>query len=366
MKQLWDESLSLYSQGKLDEALELMLQVETHAPGNGWLLANIGVVYRDKGELGRAEQYLRRACATLPDNPSAHFNLALTLLRGGRLEEGFQEYEWRWRISQFQEQHYKFSQPVWRGEPLEGRRILLYGEQGAGDTVQFVRYASLVRMAGADVTIYALAELGRLMSWMDGGYRVNQGIEFDFVCPLMSLPQRFGSGLNSIPPPARFWIPGELQARWAARLRSGRMNVGVVWAGNPKHPNDRDRSLPAQLFVPLTRLPGIQCWSLQVGPRAADIPEGVVSLAEELTDFGETAAAILGMDLVVTADTAVAHIAGSLGKRVWLLAAHNCDWRWLLDREDSPWYPSLRIFRRKYPGDWNEVMERVAQRMIVE
>jgi len=363
----WDDSLNFYGEGKLDEALDRMLALESRKPKNPYLLANIGVVYRDSGDLVRAEQYLRRAFSLAPGDSKIRFNLALTLLRGGRLREGFREYECRWRIPEFQKLHREFAQPLWTGEPLNGRRILLYGEQGAGDAIQFVRYAPLVRAAGGEVIVEVLPSLERLMRWMGGKHRVvsalTEGVRFDLHCPLMSLPHRFGTEIDSIPAPARFSIPAPLLAKWAARLRTDRKSVGVVWAGNKDHPNDRDRSIPADCFLPLTRLPGIQCWGLQVGPRTADTPDSAIDLAPELTDFGETAAVISALDLVITVDTAVAHLAGSLGKPVWLLAAHACDWRWMMDREDSPWYPSLRIFRRKYRGEWSDVIERVASEL---
>jgi len=349
LKALWDLSVRLSGECRYDDALVCMRALESFVPENPRLLANAGVVYRDNGDLVRAEQYLRQACALLPDDPSMHFNLAMTLLRAGRLQEGFREYEHRWRIPQFQEQHRKFSQPLWTGEPLDGRRILIYGEQGAGDAIHFVRYAPLVRSAGGDVVIEVLPHLESLMGWMDGGYRIvnalTKDVQFDAQCPLMTLPLRFGTELDSIPPPAGFSIPAAMQAQWAERLRTGRKGVGVVWAGNPKHPKDRDRSLPAELFLRLSDLPGIRCWSLQVGPPAANTPEGLGNLAQELVDFG---------------DTAVAHLAGSLGKPVWLLLAYASDWRWLLDREDTPWYPSMRIFRQKRPHAWREVLDRVA------
>jgi hypothetical protein len=365
IKSLWEESIRLHGQCRYHDALDRMRRLEAHAPDNARLLANIGMVYRDNGDLLSAEQYLRKASVLLPDDPAIHFNLALTLMRAGRLQEGFDEYEWRWKVQQFAEQHRQFSQPLWCGEPLEGRRILIYGEQGAGDAIQFVRYAPLVREAAGDVMIEVLPHLERLMGWMDGRYPIvnalTKDVQFDLQCPMMSLPKRFGTELDSIPAPARFSIPADVQAKWTNRLRTGRKNMGVVWAGNPKHPNDRDRSLSAPSFLPLTRLAGIQYWSLQVGPPAADTPDGVVNLAEELTDFGETAAAISALDLVITVDTAVAHLAGSLGKPVWLLAAYTSDWRWLLDREDTPWYPSMKIFRQQRPGDWSDVIDRVVR-----
>jgi len=357
----------LHGQGRYGEALDCLHALEPRLPDHPGLLSNLGVVCRDSGDLARAEQYLRRACAARPNHPATHYNLALTLLRAGRLREGFHEYEWRWQVRQFAEQRREFPQPLWQGEPLDGRRILIHGEQGAGDAIQFVRYAPLVRDAGGEVTVEVLPHLERLLGWLDGGYRIvnalSAGSRFDVQCPLMSLPGRFGTELDSIPPPARFSIPAALQAKWAGRLRTGRTAVGVVWAGNPKNYNDGARSLPAHHLLPLTRLSGIQCWSLQVGPAAADTPGGIVNLAEDLTDFGETAAVIAGLDLVIAADTAVAHLAGSLGKPVWLLLAYASDWRWMLDREDTPWYPSMRIFRQKRPGEWGDVMERVASEL---
>ena len=364
MKALSERANTLFGQARYDEALVCLLALEKMLPDNPQLLSNLGVVYRDSGDLGRAELYFRRLCQERPDDAAAHFNLAVTLLRAGRLREGFREYEWRWQVAQFAAQRREFRQPLWRGEPLEGRRILLWGEQGAGDGIQFARYAPLVRKAGGEVTLEVLPHLERLAAWMDGEYPVvnalTTGVEFDVHCPLMSLPDRFATELDSIPPPARFVIPDGLRAKWAGRLRTGRRAVGLVWATNPSYLNNAARSVPAGYFPPITRLPEIQWWGLQVGPAAAEAPERVVNLGDELIDFAETAAAISALDLVITVDTAVAHLAGSLGKPVWLLLMYAPDWRWMLSREDSSWYPTMRLFRQKTPGDWGEVMARVA------
>ena len=377
---LWDRAIALFGQGQYGESLDCLRTLEARLPDNPQLLSNLGVVYRDSGDLARAEQYFRRVCSARPDDPAAHFNLAITLLRAGRLREGFHEYEWRWQVAQFAPQRRQFPQPLWRGEPLSsgsgidgsgssigGRRVLIYGEQGAGDAIQFVRYAPLVRNAGGKMTLEVLPHLERLMSWLEGGYPVvnalSAGVEFDVQCSLMSLPQRFGTELDSIPPPARFSIPAALRAKWAARLRTERMAVGVVWAANPTYLNNATRSVPPREFLPLTQLSGVQCWSLQVGPAAAETPGGMTNLAEELIDFAETAAVICELDLVITVDTAVAHLAGSLGKPVWLLLAYAPDWRWMLGREDTPWYPTMRLFRQKRPGEWGDVVERVLEEL---
>jgi hypothetical protein len=320
---LWSRAVGLFEESRYRESLDCLRTLEASLPDNPRLLSNLGLVYRDSGELARAEHYFRRVLTARPDDAAAHFNLAVTLLRAGQLREGFEEYEWRWQVAQFAPQRREFSQPLWRGEALAGRRILIWGEQGAGDGIQFARYAPMVRAAGGDVILEVLPHLERLTSWMEGGYRVvnalSAGVEFDVQCPLMSVPQRFGTDLGSIPPPARFAIPDGLRAKWAARLRTARIRVGLVWAVNPSYPNNGPRSVPAGELLPLARLPGVQCWGLQVGPAAAETPEGVVNLAEELIDFAETAAVVSELDLVITVDTAVAHLAGSLDKPVWLL-----------------------------------------------
>jgi len=363
-KALWDRGIALYSEGQYSQALACLHALEPIFKDDPRLLSNLGVVYRDSGDLVRAEQYFRRVCAVRPTDPAAHFNLAVTLLRAGKLRQGFSEYEWRWQVPQFAPQKRQFRQPLWRGEPLAGRRILIWSEQGAGDGIQFARYAPLVRDSGGEPILEVLPHLERLISWMDGGYMavnaLSTGVAFDVHCPLMSMPERFGTELDSIPHPARFSLPGDSPAKWSARLCGPGMSVGLVWAANPAYANNAARSIPAALFAPLTRMPGIRCWGLQVGPAAAETPPGLVNLADELVDFAETAAVISGLDLVISVDTAVAHLAGSLGKPVWTLLTYASDWRWLLDREDTPWYPTMRLFRQKHPGDWSEVMERVA------
>jgi tetratricopeptide (TPR) repeat protein len=365
IQMLWDQATALFGEGRYGEAIDCLRALEPRLADHPQLLANLGVMYRDSGDLARAEQYFRRLCALRPRDAAAHFNLAVTLLGAGRWREGFREYEWRWQVAQFAAQLRRFPQPVWRGEPLDGKRILLWGEQGAGDGIQFLRYAPMVRNAGGAVILEVLPHMERLVSWMEGGYRVvnalTKDVEFDVHCPLMSLPERFGTEPGSIPRPTCFTIPAEARARWAARMRTGGKNAGLVWAANPSYGNNSKRSVPGHLFEPLTQMPDVRCWGLQVGPAAAETPEGLVNLADELIDFGATAAIICELDLVITVDTAVAHLAGSLGKTVWVLLSYASDWRWLLDREDTPWYPTMRLFRQTRPGEWGDVIERVMQ-----
>ena len=357
----------LFASGRYAEALAALHALEVRMPDSLPLLSNLGIVYRDSGDLVRSEQYFRRVCAAQPEDAAAHFNLALTLLRAGRLREGFAEYEWRWQVAQFAPQRREFPQPLWRGEPLAGRRILLWGEQGAGDAIQFSRYAPLVRAAGGEPILEVLPHLERLMSWMEGGYRVvnalTLGVGFDVHCPLMSLPVRFVTELDSIPPPARFQVPATARDQWAARFGTESRSVGLVWAVNPTYANNLSRSVPGHLFSAFMRVASVRCWGLQVGPAAADAPQGLVNLDADLLDFAETAAVISASDLVITVDTAVAHLAGSLGKPVWVLLTYASDCRWLLDRADSPWYPAMRLFRQTRPGKWGDVVERVAREL---
>jgi hypothetical protein len=364
---LWQRATELHGQGAYAEALAIMHTVEARLPGSLAVLSGLGVVYRDGGDLDRALDYLRRAVALQPEDAAAHFHLAVALLRAGIWHEGFREYEWRWRVEQFAAQRRKFDVPEWTGKPLAGRRILLHGEQGAGDAIQFVRYARLVRAAGGEVLIEILPHLERLMSWLDGGFPVSTILApasgYSLHCPLMSLPQRLGTEIYSVPPPARFRIPPASAERWAKRLGGAARNVGLVWSANPAYYNNAARSLPANLLAPLVRLPGVRFWSLQVGSAACEIPEGITDLSAELTDFAETAAVLSQLNLVITVDTAVAHLAGSLGVPTWLLLHYASDWRWLLGRDDTPWYPGMRLLRQPAPGAWNEVAARVESQL---
>ena len=371
VQELWNRGAAMYNLGRYREAVRWMRELEPLRPRDVHLLANLGIMLRDAGELAASEEYFRRACAIEPDNAAVHYNLALTLLRAGQYREGFREHEWRWRSSAFQAQCRQFARPAWDGRPLAGQRILLYGEQGAGDNLQFMRYAPLVRAAGGQVVLEVLPPLERLTRWMEGGYEtvtaLTPGAEYEWQCPLMSLPHLFGTEIGALPPPARFEIPREVRERWAARIPPGGLRVGMVWAGNPKHMNDRWRSVPLAYLLRLLEAREARLFSLQMGGAAEELAAGiarqVVDLRPEIGDYGDTAAAIAALDLVITVDTSVAHLAGSLGKPVWNLVAYASDWRWQMEREDTPWYPSMRIFRQKRPGDWGGVMDRVVSEL---
>jgi hypothetical protein len=295
----------------------------------------------------------------------------MTLLLLGRLAEGFAEYEHRLAP---RPAHIP-GPPVWRGEPLEGWTILLHAEQGIGDTIQFVRYLPEVARRGAGrVLLAAPPTFARLLAGLPGLDALvrpedRAEVRAHVHCPLLSLPHVLGTTtVETIPAPTPY-LRAEPAAltRWRERLADLRgLRVGLVWAGNPRHQNDRNRSIAPERLAPLLRVRGVSWVSLQLGAPVERLreqaPEGavLVDIAPELTDLAETAAAIVQLDLVVAVDTAVAHLAGALGRPVWVLLPAVPDWRWLLGREDSPWYSTMRLFRQQRAGDWDGVVARIA------
>jgi Flp pilus assembly protein TadD len=363
---------ALWSLARNQEALECLHIVEAALPRDSATMLAIGGVLLELGRVPEARVYMRRACDLAPESAVAHYSLGVVLLLEGDYREGFREYEFRWGVRELAGNRKPFPKPRWDGLALSGSRVLLHAEQGAGDTIQFVRYADFVKATGGKAILLAPASLGRLLSWLPGCEiaALNEPLpDFDFHCPLVSLPLLAGTDKNSIPPPARFVIPAEVELKWSGVFgeKTG-LRVGLCWAGAPDHRNDRNRSFPCRVFAPLISSPlvppeaaGTEWFSLQVGPAAAQIAEPglrgkIRDLSPLLTDYAETAGAITQLDLVITADTSVAHLAGSLGKPVWVLTPFAPDWRWLLERADSPWYPSMRLFRQPAAGDWESVI----------
>ncbi|MGQ9370228.1 tetratricopeptide repeat protein [Azospirillum sp. ST 5-10] len=338
-------------------------------------LNNLGIIALDLGRLAEAETAFRAVLEVRPDDADAHFNLSLVLLKSGRLAEGWEEYEWRWRTRQLAAP--TLGRPPWQGEDPAGRTILLHAEQGHGDTLHFVRYAPLLAARGARVVLLVQPALKRLVARLPGLAAVCGAGEtlpaFDRHAPLMSLPRLFGTTLDSIPAACPYLsAPAEAVARWEGRLpQDGRVRVGLVWSGDPRpgvvraNLTDRRRSVPLDAFAPFARIPGVRFVSLQKGAAAAQAktpPPGMdlVDWMDEAGDFADTAGLVERLDLVITVDTSVAHLAGGLGKPVWVLSRFDSCWRWLEGREDSPWYPTLRFFRQPAPGDWDGLFERVA------
>ncbi|WP_448204560.1 tetratricopeptide repeat protein [Azospirillum sp. sgz302134] len=360
------QAASMARRDGLEEAADAYRVALALKPDEPDLWMNLGAVRQEQGEPERAVRNYARTLALAPDHAEARFNLGLALLQLGRFERGWVEQEARWKQKRFSSPARNFAQPQWMGEPLEGRTILLHAEQGFGDTIQFVRYAPMVAQRGGRVLLEVPRALMRLCAGLPGVARLIAAGEplppFDLHCPLMSLPLAFGTTLSTIPAAPSYLDtdPAEV-VRWGARLAGGEgRRVGLVWAGNPSHGNDRNRSLPVEALRPLLAVPGVRFFGVQAGEARRAIPEGVEDLMDGVRDFADTAAILRNLDLLVAVDTATAHLAGALGLPVWLLLPFAPDWRWLLGRDDSPWYPTMRLFRQPERGDWGAVVERVA------
>jgi Flp pilus assembly protein TadD len=339
------------------------------SPANAGIQANLGSVLREVGRLDEAVETLERAIQLQPDYAEAHWDLAFARLLQGDFTSGFAEYEWRWRRTDFPPRH--FTAPLWRGENLAGRTLLVHAEQGAGDAIQFVRFASLVAELGARVVLECPRALVALFESVEGVQRViargDPLPEFDWHVPLMSLAHRLGSILNSLaarvpylrPPPDRRVPLPPTRGNHPAALR-----IGLVWRRHPQHRNDGRRSIPLTALEPLFTATDVAFYSLQVAPTAdfsgeAGHQNSLINLENLIHDFSDTAALIEQLDLVIAVDTSVAHLAGALACPVWVLLPFAPDWRWLLDRDDSPWYPTMRLFRQPMPGDWTSVVQSV-------
>jgi len=349
------------------EAKTVLWHALTLRPDYPEVYLNLGFLSLEQLEIEQAERHYREAIALDPELAMAHTLLGQMLLLQGRLAEGWEAQEWRWRWKDFPSPVRSFTQPQWRGEAVAGARIFLHAEQGFGDTLQMLRYVPLVARLGGVVTLEVHPELKRLAATLDGVSGVlargETLPEFDSHCPLMSLPLVFATTLATIPATIPYLHP---QAEWVAPIfaESGRrLKVGLVWAGNPKNRRDGKRSLPLSALAPLFAVERVSFYCLQRGA-ASDDPElkgfPFAGFLGPAGDFADTAAVLCSLDLIVTADTAVAHLAGALGKTVWVVLPRVPSWRWLLDREDSPWYPTARLFRQRVAGDWAPVIQSVA------
>ncbi|MBF0249255.1 MAG: tetratricopeptide repeat protein [Alphaproteobacteria bacterium] len=354
--------------GELEEAEALCRGIlETH-PDVVETLNNLGDILQAQGRVDEAEALFRRVLELAPDHAEGHHNLAVLLLLKGDLKAGWAHYEWRWLAKDFPSERRNFPKPLWRGEDLAGRTILLYVEQGLGDAVQFVRYAPRVAARGGRVIVECPPVLKRLFETLDGVAQVIARGDalpaFDVQCPFLSLPGILSPDLASIPAATPYVHPDPSDGKtWRERLSgvSGK-KVGLAWAGSPHHTNDRERSVPLSRLEPLSRVPGCTLFSLQIGESArqlADIDFPVADLTGDIGDYADTAAFIDQLDLVVTVDTSVAHVAGALGRPTWVMLPHAPDWRWMLDRDDTPWYPNMRLYRQESRRDWDGVLARL-------
>jgi tetratricopeptide (TPR) repeat protein len=367
------KGILLHTEGRFAEAVAAFEEAE--AAGHHAAASNRGNSLLDLDRIDEAIAAHERAVELEPHSPGAQYNLAMTRLRLGDWERGWQGYEARWNFREVHRGPRIFPQPRWKGEALAGRRVLLHAEQGLGDTIQFCRYLPLVTARGGTAILQVQQAVERLMASLP---TVRAGLaqtallgqkppEFDLECPLMSLPMVFGTTVQTVP-----WLGAYLGAdpeltmsmhQKFPSIRPG-ARVGIAWAGNPRYKADSRRSTQLSSLLPLLRTPSITWISLQKGEPADQLQTlpGDIFVwdgSSQDTDLAEAAALIATLDLVVTTDTCIAHLAGAMGKPVWILLPYHADWRWMQKIETTPWYPTAQLFRQKQPGDWAELAERV-------
>jgi tetratricopeptide (TPR) repeat protein len=369
------QGILLHTEGRFTEAVEAFTRAE--ALGSKAASSNRGNSLLD---LGRVEEALRaheKAFERDPGNPGALYNLSLTRLRMGDWERGWPGYEARWKFREVHRNPRVFKQPRWKGELLNGQRVLLHAEQGLGDSIQFCRYATLVTARGGVAILQVQKPVMRLIKTLPavraGKVEIAElgalPTSFDLECPLLSLPAILGTTVETVPWPGAYLgaDPELVQEKWMQfpSRTSEKMNlrVGITWAGNARYKADRLRSTRLETLLPLLRTSGITWVSLQKGEAAeqlADLPKDVFVWdgCSQDRDLAEAAAVIATLDLVITTDTCIAHLAGAMGKPVWILLSHLADWRWMQQIETTPWYPTARLLRQRAPGDWAGVMER--------
>ena len=361
--------------GDTGTAAELLRQAIARAPRLAEAHASLGAVLTAEGRLPEAIAACNGAIAADPGFAPGWWNRAVARLLAGDLEGGFEDAEWRKRHSRFAGDFSALTGPEWTGGPLAGQHLLVHAGQGMGDTIQFARYLPALVARGARVTLACAAALVPLLSRIEGVEVVARADGLpphDLWVDQMSLPHLLG--VETVPHADGYLAADPVRvAAWRREIGMG-VRIGLVWAGNPGHANDRHRSLPpgaaARLLRPIQRIaaavPRLRLVALQLGPRHGElVPLGIPHLAAELPDFAATAALVSALDLVVTVDTAVAHLAGALGRPAWVMLPHAPDWRWQLVRSDSPWYGALRLFRQPTPGDWDSVVRAVAAALRV-
>ena len=363
-------------QRRLEKAIfcyEKAVQIE---PGNAAAYNNMGSAFQDQGKVDMAIEKFDQALRLRPEHADTHFNRALALLVRGDFLEGWKGYEWRFKKPDWKSAYpEQYKVPRWDGSCFAGKRLLVHHEQGHGDNLQFIRYLPMVKARGGTVIFESSRPLLRLFRNFSGidelleSAPANSSSEdFDLYIPLLSFPGIFRTTLETIPGKVPYLCADPREAElWEMRLGNGGFKVGIVWAGNPEHKNDHNRSCALDHFLPLADIPGVRLYGLQKGITADDRASNQKILAdnlgEHLDDFANTAGVLENLDLLISVDTSVAHLAGAMGRPVWLMLPFAPDWRWLLNREDSPWYPTMRLFRQERPGSWDSVIRRMAKEM---
>ncbi len=351
--------------------LKKALEIDPKYKNSHLAYYNLGVYYDDKREIMQALESYNKSIELEKDFFEAHWNKSLLLLLLGKFKEGWEEYEYRFMKNNSANLR-TFDRPKWDGSSLEGKRILVVSEQGFGDNIQFIRYIPLVKEKKGYIILECNKKLINLFKtiteideFVEKEDNCIQNIEFDLYINLMSLPKIFDTQLENVPnkiPYLRSNI--NYRGKFKENFNKNKFKIGIVWAGNTNQMNDEYRSTTFDKFKILKQIPGILLFSLQKEKAASqlDDPE-VIDLSKDINDFEDTASIIKELDLIISVDTSVAHLAGAMGKPVWTLLAFNSDWRWLLERKDSPWYPSMKLFRQKKLGDWDSVFKEICEEL---
>jgi tetratricopeptide (TPR) repeat protein len=359
----------LHRMARYEEALAVTGYGLEKSPHDANLILLSGQILIGLQRLDEAAQRLKAAVDAMPEDPWPHLGMALIHMLQGELLEGFAEYRWRKKLPECQP--HRFPQPYWWGGDAVGKTILVYAEQGLGDVLHFARYLPLLVGKGARVLLACEPALHPLLRGMEGVTLVQPNVrpEFDCHVSLLDLPNLFGTRLDTIPASIAY-LHAPKNHHLPPPSPGCRLRVGIVWAGNPKHNNSRNRDCAVEQFLPLAGYRGVEIFGLQVGePGAALTACGgdvlIAPLGSHLRDMGVTASVMAELDLVITVDTAAAHLSGALGRPTWLLLPYAPDWRWMLGRKDTPWYPGMRLFRQPQPNDWDGVFAAVGQAIDV-
>jgi uncharacterized protein (TIGR03032 family) len=356
---------------RYEEASAYLEQVVQTEPEKAEAFNSLGYITSRQRQLHKAISHWERAIELQPNYVQAHVNLGMNLLQTGDYPRGFAEYEWR-PLNGFRCPH-----PKWDGHPIPEKTLLIYTEQGVGDAIQFARYLPLATRRCKNLILACPADLMPIFATISGIAQIREKekiavAEFDTYLPLMSLPYVFATTLDTIPASVPYLDAAALRRRKenpALSLSDSEFpRIGIVWAGSPTNRTDRHRSCPLSEFLPILDVSGVSFFSLQKGDRHQDLSDlpsqvRVQDMEPQLRDFGDLAVIIDQLDLVISVDTSVAHVAGALGKPVWVLLSHVADWRWMLEGETTPWYPTMRLFRQTRPGDWEGVIERVTEEL---
>ncbi|MEG4806376.1 TIGR03032 family protein [Microcoleus sp. F8-D3] len=363
-------------QEQWEEAIIELEQVIETDPNYAEAYNNLGIIYQHEHRLNEAIAYYQKAIDIRYQFPDAHFNLGIALLQIGEYPQGFAESEWRWQTNKFTP--FICPQPLWDGSDLSGKTILIHTEQGSGDAIQFIRYVPIVADMNCRIFLVCIPDLMPLFSTIShidkmippGDIAIS---EFDVYTPLMSLPHILGTTLATIPAQIPYLKVAEQNSvsptLHSSSQSTNKLKVGIVWSGSSTHKNDRNRSCQLEDFAQILNIKNIDFFSLQKVTKPMDVAKlqefNVCDLSSYMRDYADTARAIAQLDLVITVDTSVAHLAGALGKPVWTLLCYSPDWRWMLERSDTPWYPTMRLFRQSKPRDWVEVFNLVTEALNI-